>query len=96
MRLRLYVADNSPASARARAHLEALCRRYLPGAYALEVIDVWLEPDRALADDVWVTPTLKKIAPPPAAVIWGDLTNTADVLAALGIDPDQGAAAEKE
>ena len=37
---RLFVAGDSPRSARAAANLSALCSRVLPGSHQIEVIDV--------------------------------------------------------
>jgi circadian clock protein KaiB len=81
----LYVAGNSPNSARAQRHLEQLCHAYLGGRYSIAVVDVLLNPMQALADGIVVTPTLVKRAPGSRRVITGDLGRTPDVLAALDL-----------
>ena len=83
--LRLYVAGIGPHSVRAQENLNQLCGRYLPDKHRLEVVDVLVEPKRALEDGVLVTPTLLKLAPGAKRMIVGDLSAEHDVLAALGI-----------
>jgi circadian clock protein KaiB len=82
---RLYVAGDAPNSVRARANLTALCRTHLPDGHEIEVVDVFKDPDRALADKVFLTPTLIKLAPAPVRRIVGTLGRTESVLLALGV-----------
>ncbi len=83
--LRLYVADSAPNSVQAISHLEAIGQQYLKGNYQLEIVDVFEQPLRALADGVIVTPSLIKLSPPPAARVVGNLSDTRKVLLALGL-----------
>lgn len=85
-RFRLYVAGDAPNSAHAIANLGALCRAYLPDRHQIEVVDVFREPKRALADRIFLTPTLVKLAPGPVQTIVGTLGNTQPVLWALGLE----------
>lgn len=48
--LRLYVADGTPNSARARANLQSICQRYLQGRHKTEVVDILQAQLRALSD----------------------------------------------
>ena len=73
-------------SAQALANLTALCRAHLAGRHEIEVVDVFREPMRALADAVFMTPTLVKLAPSPARRIVGTLSQTQTVLQALGLE----------
>jgi len=84
--MRLYVSGNAPNSMRAIANLEAICREYLKDAYKLEIVDVFEQPTRALADGVLVTPSLAKVSPAPIASVVGNLSDKSSVLLALGID----------
>ena len=84
-KFRLYVAGDALNSAQARANLNALCRAHLAGRYEIEVVDVFREPKRALADAVFMTPTLIKLAPQPVRTIVGTLSQTQTVLQALGL-----------
>ncbi|APW40147.1 hypothetical protein RD110_25510 [Rhodoferax koreense] len=85
-KFRLYVADDSLNSAQAQANLRALCRDRLPGRHEVEVVDVFVQPQRALSDGVFLTPTLVKLAPLPQQVIVGTLSHTETVLQALGLE----------
>ncbi|HVC01632.1 MAG TPA: circadian clock KaiB family protein [Steroidobacteraceae bacterium] len=85
VKFRIYVADNALNSAQALANLEALCRAYLPDRHHIEVVDVFREPKRALADGIFMTPTLVKIAPAPTRSIVGSLSRTDLVVQALGL-----------
>ena len=49
-------------------------------------MDVFREPKRALADGIFMTPTLVKLAPPPVRRIVGTLSQTQTVLQALGLE----------
>ena len=86
-KFRIYVAGDALNSAQALANLDALCRAYLPGRYEIEVVDVFRQPKRALADGIFMTPTLVKIAPSPLRKIVGTLSQTQPVLQALGLQP---------
>jgi circadian clock protein KaiB len=85
-KLRLYVADGTPNSALAVANLAALCRLHLKGRHEVEIVDVFKEPKRALADGVFMTPTLVVLAPGPVRKVVGSLSQTETVLRALGLE----------
>ncbi len=52
----LFVAGNAPYSSRALTNLRAICQQHLPGRHRIEVIDVFADPERALAEGVLLTP----------------------------------------
>ena len=83
---RLYVADDAQNGAQAKANLIALCHTYLPDRYEIEIVDVLVEPKRALADEIFMTPTLIKLSPPPIRRIVGSLSQIETVLRALGLE----------
>ena len=85
-KFRLYVAGDAVNSAQALANLTALCREHLPDRHEIEVVDVFREPQRALADGIIMTPTLVKLAPSPVQRIIGTLKQTETVLQALGLE----------
>lgn len=85
VRLRLYVADHTINSSEAAANLTALCEEHLPGKHHIEIVDVLHEPERALADGIFMTPTLVKLSPAPVRTIVGTLSRTDTVLMALGL-----------
>jgi circadian clock protein KaiB len=79
----LYVAGGTQNSALAVANLMTLCRTHLPERHGIEVIDVFREPKRALADGILMTPTLVKLFPSPVRRIIGTLSDTQSLLMAL-------------
>lgn len=83
LRLRLYVAGVAPNSLRAIANTKAICALHFVD-HVLEIVDLMIEPDRALADRVIVTPTLIKLSPAPELRLIGDLSDAVKLLAALG------------
>ncbi len=84
-KFRLYVAGDALNSAQALANLGLLCREYLPDRHEIEVIDVFKEPKRALADAIFMTPALVKLVPSPVRIIVGTLSQTQPLLQALGL-----------
>ncbi len=87
-KFRLYVAGDALNSAQAIANLGSLCRAHLASRHETEIVDVFREPKRALADGVFMTPTLLKLAPLPARRIVGTLSQESTVLLALGLAPE--------
>jgi circadian clock protein KaiB len=84
-KFRLYVAGEALNATLAVANLSAICRTYLPGRHVISVIDVFQDPKRALADGIFMTPTLIKLSPGPVQKIVGTLSQTEIVLNALGL-----------
>lgn len=82
----LYVAGDALNSTQALANLAALCKAHLPDRHEIEVVDVFKDPQRALADGIFMTPTLIKLAPSPVRRIVGTLSQTQTVLLALGLE----------
>lgn len=85
-KFRLYVAADTQNSIQATANLNALCRVHLSGRHVIELVDVFREPQRALAEGIRMTPTLLKLAPSPTRRIVGTLADTQRVLETLGLD----------
>ena len=83
--LRLYITGTTPKSARAVHNLIRLCQEYLVGRYELEVIDIYQQPALAQADDIIAVPTLLKKQPLPVQKLFGDLSNTPQLMAGLGL-----------
>ena len=86
-KFRLYVAGDAENSTQAVANLNALCQAHLLDLHDIEIVNVFREPKRALADGIFMTPTLVKLAPSPAPRrIVGTLSQTQPVLRALGLE----------
>jgi circadian clock protein KaiB len=62
-----------------------LCQNYLAGHYDLEVIDIYQQPALAQAEDIIAVPTLLKKQPLPVQKLLGDLSNTQQLVAGLGL-----------
>jgi circadian clock protein KaiB len=85
-KFRLYVAGDALNSAQAIANLAALCKAHLADRHEIEMVDVFREPQRALADGILMTPTLIKLGPSPVRRIVGTLSQTGPLLQALGLE----------
>lgn len=85
--LQLYVAGVSPRSLQALAVLTGICERYLAGRYALTVIDIYQQPEQAVAAAIIAVPTLVRVAPEPMVRVIGDLSDEQRVLHGLDITP---------
>ncbi len=89
-KFRLYVAGDALNSSQALVNLHSLCRQHLHGRHHIDVIDVFEEPRRALADGILMTPTLLKLGPAPPRKIVGTLGQTRLVMRALGLKDSDG------
>jgi len=85
-KFRLYVAGTTQNSTRASANLTAFCAAHLPERHEIEVVDVLQQPKRAMADRVFMTPTLIKLAPLPDRRMIGTLSHTQLLVESLGLE----------
>lgn len=81
--LRLFIADNEPNSKQARENLEHLQVTHLKGPCKKEFIDVLRDFQTALENNVLITPCLILVSPTPKATVFGNLSDTKRVVAAL-------------
>ena len=82
----LYVVNGTPNSSKALANLHGFCQTHLSGQHEIEVVDVLKDPQRALADAVFMTPMLIRLAPSPTRRIVGTLSETQPLMDALGLE----------
>jgi circadian clock protein KaiB len=82
---RLYIMGDTQNSVEAIANLNDICRTHIPDQHEIEFVDVSLYPERALADGIFMTPTLIKLAPSPTRMVVGTLSNPLPVIQALGL-----------
>lgn len=82
----LYVAGRSVRSRQAEENLRRLGEARLGGRYALTVVDVTVEGERAEAARVLTTPTLVKESPAPARRVTGDLGDLDRLWTLLDLD----------
>ena len=83
--LQLFINKNSPASVGAIDNLTAICKKYFPNDYKLEVIDIMEDPDKAEEEGILAIPTLIRKWPKPEIRLIGALTFQSRVLSGLGI-----------
>jgi circadian clock protein KaiB len=82
-RFDLFVADNSLVSHKAMRNINAILEERIRGSYRLDIVDIYEQPERTLADQVITIPTLIRKSPLPEVRITGDLSATADVIDVL-------------
>ena len=79
----LYVAGNLPHSLRALSNLRAFCVAHLPDRHFIEVVDVFEAPERALQDNILLTPQLILTTGDRVLRIVGDLSDPSPLLLAF-------------
>ena len=72
----LYLAGNTPVSARAVVNTRRFCEANFGGGYELEIIDLSLEPERVREAQIIAAPTLVKKRPLPEQRVIGDMSRT--------------------
>lgn len=83
--LQLYVSGMAPKSMDAIENIKKICEHYLNGAYELEIIDIYKNPETAAEQHIVFSPSLVKLLPLPRKILIGTLSDTEKVLKALGI-----------
>jgi len=85
--LRLFVAGMTSRSTRAVANIRAICEAHFPGAYDLEVVNLYERPALAAGEQIIAAPTCVRELPPPARRVIGDMSNSTRVLEGLDMPP---------
>lgn len=83
--LRLYISGASPRSTQAVRNVRAIFTMHLSGDDVLEIVDVYQQRALAADDEIVVTPTLIRKLPRPVLRFMGDMSNTQEIIAALGL-----------
>jgi circadian clock protein KaiB len=76
----LYLAGNTPVSARAIVNTRRFCEEHLRGRYQLEIVDISLHPERAKDAQIIAAPTLVRKLPLPEQRVIGDMSHTERLL----------------
>lgn len=84
-KFRLYITGKTPKYEEILRHLEKLLEEEFDGQYSLETISIIEDPQLAVSNMIFATPTLIKVYPPPIRKIVGDLSNRNQVLVGLGL-----------
>ena len=85
VKLRLYVAGQTPRSIAAISNLKKICSDYPEAPYEIEVIDLLKNPALARDHQILAIPTLVRSLPVPVRKIIGDLSDTERVVVGLDI-----------
>ena len=83
--LQLYVSGMSPKSMEAIENIKRLCDEHLRDAFELEIIDIYKNPEAAMAQHIVFSPSLIKKFPEPKKILIGTLADSERVIKALGI-----------
>jgi circadian clock protein KaiB len=83
--LTLFVTGVTPRSLRAIANVRAFCESELAGLYDLEIVDLYEHPERAQPANVVVSPTLVRSSPEPVKLLFGDMSDKAQLNAVLKV-----------
>ncbi|HKH93935.1 MAG TPA: circadian clock KaiB family protein [Gemmatimonadaceae bacterium] len=89
LRLKLFVAGDSPRAREAASNLARVCEQMLPEEVVVETVDVLEHPDLAEAYRILTTPTVLREAPPPVRRATGDLKDADQLCAALALYPNR-------
>jgi len=95
LKLRLYVAGQTPKSLAALSNLKRICSEHIDGKYELEVIDLIRNPQLAQGDQILAIPTLVRNLPVPIRKIIGDLSNVDRVLVGLDLRGQENQVTDK-
>ena len=83
--LQLYVSGMSLKSMEAIENIKRLCDEYLQGAFELEIIDLYKNPEAASEQQIVFSPSLVKQLPLPKKTLIGTFADTEKVIRGLGI-----------
>ena len=91
--LRLYVTGHTEKTANTIEQVRQMLRntlKLLEDEQAIEVINILEDPQRAIEDKVFATPTLVKVSPQPSRRIIGDLSDNQKIRQALELVTKEG------
>lgn len=84
-KFRLFITGKTPKYEVIIRNLEKLLEEEFDGQYFLETISIIEDPQLAVSNMIFATPTLIKVYPPPIRKIVGDMSNRNQVLVGLGL-----------
>jgi len=86
---RLFVVGDEPHSKRARDNLGKLCESHINAPCEIEIVDVLESYQTALDNSIFLTPALIRISPAPRVTIFGNLSDTREVIKVLRLEGDE-------
>lgn len=84
-RFKLFISGMSVKSVKAIENFKKLSEAHFKENCEFEIIDISIDPDKALDYQIFAIPTLIKTEPEPVKTIIGDLSDTSKVLKFLNI-----------
>ena len=84
--LQLYVSGMSPKSMAAIENINRICKEHLEGAFDLEIVDIYKDPQAVAEQQIVFSPALIKRHPDPKKILVGSLSDESKVIRALGIE----------
>jgi circadian clock protein KaiB len=84
-KFRLFITGKTPKYEEVIRNLKEFLDDEFDGQYSLETISIIEDPQLAVSNMIFATPTLIKVYPPPIRKIVGDLSNKNQVLVGLGL-----------
>jgi circadian clock protein KaiB len=82
----LFIAGDGPNSTAAVANLRGLLAQRSAAHVEVEIIDVFMDPQRGVSAGVFVTPMLVRVKPTPERRILGNLSDRAILLSVLMLE----------
>jgi len=80
---RLFVAGDEQHSRRAQENLKTICDERIAQPCEIEIVDVLESYQLALENKIFLTPALVMMAPSPTVTIFGNLSDTEEVVRSL-------------
>ena len=82
--LRLYISGHTTRSEKVEENVNNLCEQYFGDQYELTVTNLLESPELGEGENIFVTPTLVRVVPPPKRTILGDLSSTGNLTEFFG------------
>ena len=83
--LKLYVTGQTSKIEKTIANLREICDKEFEGHFEMSIINILEEPERAISDNIWATPTLVRANPRPDRRVIGDLSSGYEILKQLDL-----------
>ena len=83
--LRLYISGDATNSRIARENLEHFRARYPEYEFEIQVVDLFVTPEIALKEGIFISPALQILEPPARGVIYGNLSQEKVLAQALNL-----------
>lgn len=86
IKMTIYVAQLTQEIQTTLDGLRDILESHYPGEYEINIVNVLEMPEKAIADNVFVTPTLIRQLPEPVLRVLGDLSDQQTILTAIQLN----------